>query len=258
MVAGNGHGKTVGEVAALSGVSVRTLHHYEAIGLLEPGERSPAGYRIYTDADIDRLTRILYYREIDLSLNDIMSLLEDDQPVAHLTRQRDLIRARLAHNERLLAAIDGELEAHSMNHTLTPEEKLEVFGDFDVDRYEEEARDQWGDTGVWQESKRRTSQYSKDVWLTIRAEMDDLAARQLAAMQAGISPASKAGMDLAEEHRQQITNRFYTCSPEMHRCLADLFVADERYAINLDAAGEGLSAWLGEAIRADAARQEAT
>ncbi len=89
---------TVGNVADISGVTVRTLHHYEKIGLLVPAVRSDAGYRLYSDADCDRLSRILYYRELGFPLDGIATLLDDPQQdrYEHLERQRTLLRERLA------------------------------------------------------------------------------------------------------------------------------------------------------------------
>jgi DNA-binding transcriptional MerR regulator len=127
---------TVGKAAALAGVTIRTLHHYEQVGLLVPSGRSAAGYRIYTDADCDRLARILYYRELGFSLDNIRTMLNDADPFAHLERQHRLLLDRLARVQRMVTALEREMEAHQMNYNLTPEEKLDVFGDFDPSAHE--------------------------------------------------------------------------------------------------------------------------
>jgi DNA-binding transcriptional MerR regulator len=89
--------RTVGELADLAGVTVRTLHHYDGIGLLSPSARTPAGYRRYDDADLLRLRQILFYRELDFPLDDIAAIVadRDADPGAHLRRQHHLLRERI-------------------------------------------------------------------------------------------------------------------------------------------------------------------
>ena len=140
-------GRTVGEVAALAGVTVRTLHHYDRIGLLSPSGRSAAGYRQYSAADLDRLHRVLLYRELGFSLEDVAALLDDDaDPEAHLRRQHRLLRDRLERTSAMVAAVEKEMEARHMGIALTPEERFEVFGEHDPERYEAEVQERWGDT----------------------------------------------------------------------------------------------------------------
>lgn len=122
---------TVGQVARLTGVTVRTLHHYDEISLLTPGDRSSAGYRRYIGEDLDRLHRILGYRALGLSLESIAEILDDrgTSAEAHLRRQRELVRASVERLEELLETIDKELEGLNVGINLTPEERFEVFGD---------------------------------------------------------------------------------------------------------------------------------
>ena len=132
----------VGEVARLSHVSVRTLHHYDAIGLLTPSARSPAGYRQYSGTDLQRLQQILFYRELGFALEEIAGILAD--PAAgtddHLRRQHRLLRERRARDAALLGAIEREMEARKMGISLTPEEQFEIFGTDKIAEYTEEAR----------------------------------------------------------------------------------------------------------------------
>src|SRR5579884_747913 len=121
---------SVGEVARLSRVTVRTLHHYDEIGLLRPGGRTPAGYRRYSDADLDRLQQILFYRELGFALPEIATLLDDPDasPTEQLRRQRALLGERIARLQEMAAAVEKALEAREMGINLTPEEKFELFG----------------------------------------------------------------------------------------------------------------------------------
>src|SRR5689334_79414 len=133
----------VGEVAALAGVTVRTLHHYDRLGLLSPTERTAAGYRRYTPADLDRLHRVLVYRELGFPLEEIATLLDDPgtDPRAHLRRQLALLRDRLERTQAMVAAVEKEMEAHTMGIQLTPEERFEVFGENDPAQYEAETEE---------------------------------------------------------------------------------------------------------------------
>lgn len=258
MSSGTTRGYTVGQVAGLAGVTIRTLHHYEHIGLLTPSDRSPAGYRIYAEADIDRLLRVLNYRELGFPLDDIATMLDDGGTPAyrHLERQHELLTRRLRRLQAMVAAIEREMEATLSGYNLTPEEKLEVFGDFDPDQYEDEARGRWGDTDAWKQSKQRASSYTKDDWMRIQAETGELSQRFVALMRAGTSVSSDAAMDLAEEHRSQITRWYYDCSIEIHRGIGEMYVADERFTKNIDETAPGLAAYMSGAFVANANRVE--
>src|SRR4051795_12291994 len=154
---------TVGELARLSGVTVRTLHHYDRIGLLRPSERTPAGYRSYDVRDLDRLQQVLVYRELGFPLEEVATLLDDPgaDPAEHLRRQHRLLRERLARTEAMVAAVEKEMEARQMGMSLTPEERFEVFGAQDPAQYAVEAEERWGETEAWAQSQRRTSAYTK-------------------------------------------------------------------------------------------------
>jgi DNA-binding transcriptional MerR regulator len=245
---------TVGAVAAMSGVTVRTLHHYERIGLLAPSRRSDAGYRLYSDADCERLARILHYRELGFPLDAIASLLDDVDRSRHLERQRTLLRERVARLQAMLASLEREMEAHVTGYNLTAEERLDVFGDFNPGEYEDEARERWGDTDAWQQSQARAREYGKDDWMRIRTEMDRLNGLFVTAMQAGTPASSPAVMALAEEHRQHISRWFYDCPHEMHRNLGAMYVDDPRFTGSIDAAAPGLAVYMRDAIISNAER----
>ncbi|HLV58965.1 MAG TPA: MerR family transcriptional regulator [Natronosporangium sp.] len=247
---------TIGEVARLSGVTVRTLHHYDEIGLLSPRERSPAGYRRYGPDDLERLRQILTYRELGFALEDIATILADPRAdtLAHLRRQHKLLTERMERIQKMIDAVEFMMEAHQMGIQLTPEERFEIFGDVDPERYAEEAEQRWGGTEAFRESQRRVARYTKDDWLRLKDETDRVYRRLAEAMTGGVPADSPAAMDLAEEHRQQISRWFYECSYEIHRGLAEMYVADHRFTENIDRYGAGLAAYLREAILANAAR----
>ncbi|CAM5707950.1 MerR family transcriptional regulator [Streptomyces aurantiogriseus] len=247
---------SVGQVAGFAGVTVRTLHHYDDIGLLVPSERSPADHRRYSDADLDRLQQILFYRELGFPLDEVAALLDDPDadPREHLRRQHELLTARIEKLQKMAAAVEHAMEARTMGINLTPEERFEVFGDKDPEQYAEEAEQRWGGTEAYAESQRRAASYTKEDWKRMQAEVTDWGERYGALMAAGEPPAGEAAMDMAEEHRQHICGWFYECSYEMHQGLGEMYVADERFKAFYDSMLPGLAEHLKEAITANAAR----
>ena len=249
---------SVGRVAALSGVTIRTLHHYDEIGLLSPGGRSDAGYRVYEEADLERLQRILFYRELGFTLKEISTIVDDPgtDAMGHMRRQRGLLVGRIERLNAMVDAIDYEMEARTMNINLTPEERFEVFGEFRPDDYAEEAERRWGESDSYKESNRRVSKYKKEDWLRIKAEGEEVETRLAAAFEAGLAPDSEEAMAGAEAHRQHISRWFYECTYEIHRGLAQMYVSDERFRSHYDKRAPGLASFVREAVLANAERAE--
>ena len=247
----------VGEVATLAGVTVRTLYHYDRIGLLSPSGRTAAGYRQYAAADLDRLHQVLLYRELGFPLEEVASLLDDPaaDPAAHLRRQHALLRERLERTQAMVAAVEKEMEAQQMGISLTQEERFELFGDGFSDEYQAEAEERWGDTAAWAQSQRRTAAYSKEDWVQIKEETEDLQNRFAEAMQSGAAADSDRAMDVAEAHRQHITRWFYDCPPAMHAGLGRMYVEDERFTATYERTAPGLAQYVSTAVQANAARQ---
>jgi DNA-binding transcriptional MerR regulator len=251
-------GYSVGRMAALSGVTIRTLHHYDEIGLLSPGGRSDTGYRVYQDSDLERLQRILFYRELGFTLKEISTIIEDPNTDAmgHLRRQRGLLVGRIERWGAMVDAIDYEMEARTMNINLTPEERFEVFGDFRPEDHAEEAERRWGETDSYKEFQRPVSKYTKEDWLKLKVEAEDVEGRLAAAFEAGLAPDSEEAMSAAEAHRQHIGRWFYDCGYDTHRGLAKIYVSDERFRSHYDQRALGLASFVRESVLANAERAE--
>jgi len=247
---------TVGAAARLAGVTVRTLHHYDEIGLLNPSGRSSAGYRRYADADLERLQRILFYRELGFGLDEIKTVMTDGaaDASAHLRRQHAMLLDRIGRLERMVAAVEKAMEAHTMGINLTPEERFEVFGDFDPDQHSAEVEERWGDTDAYRASARRTRSYTKADWQRIKAEGQAATDKLVDAMQAGLPADSPEAMEGAEAHRLQIDRAFYPCSHEMHVGLAEMYLADPRFTATYEHIAPGLAQYVHDAIKANATR----
>jgi DNA-binding transcriptional MerR regulator len=242
--------KTVGAVAALTGVSVRTLHHYDHIGLVVPSVRTPAGYRSYTDADIERLHLVLVYRSVGMRLEEIRTLLDDAgaDVVARLQRQHAQLTEqadRLAHT---IKAVEELMNAHRRGIQLSAEEQVEIFGTTAFgDEYATEAEERWGDTEAWKQSQQRTAAFTKDDWIQLKAEGDALLEALAAAKRSGVEPGTPRADELAARHRASI-ERFYDCGDDMHRCLAEMYLADERFTRYYDDVEPGLARFLHEIV----------
>lgn len=141
-----------------------------------------------------------------------------------------------------------------MGTALTPEEKFEVFGEGYSEHYEAEAADRWGDTEAWSQSQRRTAAYSKQDWVRIKEERDEIHGRLAEAMRSGVPAESDSAMDVAEEHRQHIARWFYDCPPAMHAGLGRMYAADERFTATYEEIAPGLAQYVSTAVQANAAR----
>jgi MerR family transcriptional regulator, thiopeptide resistance regulator len=246
-------GLSVGEVARLAGVTVRALHHWEAEGVLVPSGRTPAGYRVYAEADLTRLARVLVYRDLGFSLEETARLLDEPgDELEALRRQERLLADRIARLQQVAALVRTTREARTMGITLRPDEIAEVFGDDDPTRYAEEAADRWGETDAYAESARRTSSYSKEDWVRVRAEGEAVERRFAELLAAGAPADGPEAVAVAEEHQAHISRSYYACDDAAHLGLADLYEADERFAVHYEAVAPGLAAYVVAAIRARA------
>jgi DNA-binding transcriptional MerR regulator len=250
----------VSELAELSGVSVRTLHYYDEIGLLSPTRRTSSGYRLYAQTEVLRLQQILIRRELGFSLAAIGRALDDpdfDQRRA-LTEQRQALALRADQTARMIASIDAALATIEAGSNDTEKDMFkEIFDGFDPSEHADEARERWGNTDAYRVSMQRTGSYTEADWLRYREESDTISKELCRLMQAGEPASGAEAMAAAERHRLLIDRWFYPCSHAMHAGLADMYEADPRFAANIDKAGEGLTPYLSAAIRANAGRADA-
>lgn len=247
---------TVGEIARLAGVTVRTLHHYDEIGLVVPAGRTDAGYRTYGRPELERLQEVLFFRELGFSLDEIRQIVDQpDYRREHaLARQRELLEARAEHVFSLIEAVDRAIRAERTGVQMTDEEMLEVFGEFHPARYEEEAKQRWGDTEAYRQSARRVARHTKADWQRLGEEAAAINQQFLDLMAAGTPPEVEVAMDVAELHRAHISQWFYDCTKEIHAGLGAMYIVDRRFTENIDRAAEGLAAYMSAAIAANSAR----
>jgi DNA-binding transcriptional MerR regulator len=233
---------TVGAVARLAHVSVRTLHHYDRVGLLCPSGRSEARRRLYDARDLARLQQVLLYREV------IAAPVFDR--AAALAAQREQLAGQRARLDTMIGLVDTALATLRGETTMTEEELFAAFGDFDPAAHEDEARERWGHTEAFAEAQRRTRTYSKDDWLRYRREAEEVNAALAALMDAGVPPDDRRTLAAAERHRLLIDRWFYSCTVRMHAALCEMYVADPRFTATFDEVRPGLARYLRDATAA--------
>jgi len=247
---------TVSQVAGLAHVTVRTLHHYDDLGLLVPSGRSGKGYRLYDQDDLQRLHQILIFRELGFSLEGIQQIL--DAPAFErgeaLRAQRELLRESLRKTHAVIRAVDAALKALEGGKPMDSKKMFEGFEEFDNSEHEEEVKERWGKTDAYKESMRRTKQYTKEDWTKIKAEGEAVEARLAELFLAGRDPDEPEVMDAADAHRLHMDRWFYPVSHAMHVGLGRMYVSDPRFTAHYAKRAEGLAAFVSAAIEANAKR----
>ena len=230
------------EFAEFTGVSVRTLHYYDEIGLLMPAfVDKTTGYRFYNEKSFLRMQEILFYRELDFSLKSIKAILSSpnyDKNEA-LNEQKHLLTLKKARLERLISAIDGAVKGENI---------MKAFDNSEFEKYKTEAQRKWGKTDAYKEYAERTKDHSKQKWNAITEGMDHIMAEFALFMKKDESPDSTKAQSLVNVLQNYITENYYLCTNEILAGLGQMYVADERFANNIDKHADGTAAFICEAI----------
>lgn len=236
---------TVHEVRDRTGVSVRTLHYYDEIGLLKPAQVTEAGYRLYDDEALRRLAAILFFRELEFPLKQIRSILNNPlfNRRAVLNDQLALLKLRKKHIEKLIV-----LAEKNMMEEGSVDMDFSAFDRTEMDQYAEEARERWGGTAAYEESRKKMQSYGKEDYDRLTADMGSVFA-EFARLR-GSDPTAPEAQAAVQKLQNLITDRCYTCTGEILAGLGEMYVADERFTKNIDLAGEGTAAFASAAIRA--------
>lgn len=223
--------KTVKEVSHLTGVSVRTLHHYDAIGLLKPTQVTQAGYRLYDDAALGRLQTILLFRELEFPLKDIKAMLSasDFDPMAALDDQIRLLQLRREQLDRLID------HARQIQKTGVMNMDFKAYDTKKLDAYAAEAKQRWGRTDAWKESQEKAKGKTQE---DQAAEADGLMDifRRLGQLRQG-DPASPEAQALIAELQQYICDHYYNCTNQILFGLGQMYAAGDEMNENIDRAG---------------------
>ncbi|MGI5837851.1 MAG: MerR family transcriptional regulator [Chloroflexota bacterium] len=245
---------TVKAVADAAGVSVRALHYYDQIGLLKPASVSASGYRLYSEADLERLQEVLFFRELGFSLQEIKAIIDSpsyDRREALVTHRRILLEKqdRLA---RLIRSVDRTINAIQRGIPMGKDAMFEGFDKSKIEEYRKEARERWG--SVVDESYRRVSHYTKEDWDAFRAESEEITTALASLMDR--DPADPEVQKWIGRHYNQIKDHFYTPTAEVYRGLGDLYVEDSRFTENYDKVKPGLAKFMRSAMHVYADRMD--
>lgn len=238
---------TVSKLAKMAGVSVRTLHHYDQIGLLSPSTRTEAAYRLYGEPELLRLQQILFFKELDIPLDEVRQILDDPEfdQIAALEQHRQLLHRRMERLTRLLKTIDRTIERLAEEDmTLTDEELYNGFTTEQVERYKREAREMY-DPALVEESERRVKKMSRAQWTAIGAE-GEAVTTGIAAL-ADREPGDAEVQRLVARHHAWIEN-FYPCSAEVYRGLGQLYVEHPEFRAFYEKYRPGLAEFLSAAM----------
>ena len=230
------------EFAHFTGVSVRTLHYYDEIGLLRPASVDRAtGYRFYDENSLLRMQQILFYRELDFSLKRIGEILSSpnyDKTKA-LKEQKHLLTLKKERLERLICALDGAMKGENV---------MEAFDNSEFEQYKAEAEEKWGNTDAYAQHRQKTSGYSKQKWDDLAGEMDAIMAEFALCMKNGESPDSAEARQLVKQLQSHISGNYYNCTDQILAGLGQMYVADDRFRNNIDKHGDGTAEFICEAI----------
>ena len=230
------------EFADFTGVSVRTLHYYDEIGLLLPAFVDKlTGYRFYDENSLLRMQEILFYRELDFSLKSISEILSspDHDKNKALKEQKQLLTLKKERLERLISAIDGAMKGENV---------MNAFNNSEFEKYKDEVKEKWGKTDAYKEHAARTKNYSKQKWNDLAEGMDNIMAEFSVCMRNGEAPDSAEAQHLVKTLQEHITGNYYLCTNEILSGLGQMYVADERFKNNIDKHADGTAAFICEAI----------
>ena len=235
------------EFADFTGVSVRTLHYYDEIGLLKPSITDKNnGYRYYNEESAERMFEIIFLRELDFSLKSIKDILSspDYNKKEAYRKQKELLLLKKSRLDRLILALEkaekGEFDMKTLNNKEYENAK---------NSYEKEVKEKWGHTDAYKQSQKKTTGYSQEKQKDINEGLMAVFADFAKAMNSGLSAESVEAVAVAEKLQAYITENFYTCTPQILAGLGQMYVADERFKHNIDKHGEGTAAFICEAIK---------
>lgn len=238
---------TVRQLAKMAHVSVRTLHHYDDIGLLKPSYVADNGYRYYEQKELLQLQQILFFRELEFSLQDIAEIMSapDFDVVEALMEQEQMLRLKKERLDQILTTLSTTLTTMKKKKSLEDRSLYDGLSKKQIDEYQAEAKARWGNTKAWKQSQERLRNWSKEDMQKVQEEGQVILGKIAPLMDAGVTDSGVQAL-IAEYHQHM--NRFYDCSKVMFRNLGSMYSEDERFAVYYEKIAPGLAAFMTEAI----------
>lgn len=245
--------ETVGVVARKLCLSIRTLHHWDQLGIASPSGRTLGGYREYLPADVARLRRVLLFRDLGVPLRKIPALLNATAADRRLEmrRRQEELKAKIRHLQSVEATVARMLKADEVGVLLSAAEQQDAFGASWDPAWGPSAREQWGDSAQWAEYAERSALRTADDWQRAVAPMQDVTDAFALAKRGGVIPGSDAANVLAEDHRAAMGEYFH-CTLSMQVLMARRYVAEAGFTEYYDQFEPGLAEWMKLVIDAHA------
>lgn len=240
---------SVSDTAKLTGISVRTLHYYDEIGLFGPTFTTEAGYRFYDEEALAVLQEILFYRELEFPLKEIKNLLSmpDRDRQETLKAQRELLVLKRLRLERLIDLVDQTMKG-GIDVSFKEFDQSEITAA--REKYAREAKERWGESDAYKESEKRTSGYGEADWKKIFEETDEIFNEFAACVREGCQAEDARAQELVRRWKDYITAHYYQCTDEILAGLGKMYAGDGRFAENINQAGAGTAEFMSRAIAA--------
>lgn len=247
-------GLTVGQVSTRLGVTIRALHHWDEVGLARSSLSTATGYRLYTAVDLERLHRIVVYRELGLGLERIRAILDDSatNEAGALRAQRKQVADRTEHLQQLGAGLDRMIDAHKHALLLTIEEQTAISGPQWNPDWSAQARQRYEGTSEWQQYVKQSASRIPEEWQVIADTVAALDRALGEAMGAGFTPGSPEAHQLVERHRAVFAASYFPLTRQMQVCLGRMYESDAAFAAHYDDTRTGLAEWFRQSIDVNA------
>lgn len=235
---------SIGKTAKMLGVSVRTLRYYDDIDLVKPAEVSESGYRFYSQNEISTLQQIMFYRELEFSLDEIKKILfsSDYNSMQALKKHRELLKLRKQHIESLIKLADETIGEKIMSKPEITAEEIENT----KKQYANEVKQKWGSTKAYEESRQKYESQTDDERIQSAEEQNRIF--KAFASHIGDDPSSADIQILVKRWQDYISKYHYECSNQILSCLGQMYITDERFKQNIDRYGEGTAQLMSDAI----------
>lgn len=240
---------TVKKLAHAAGVSVRTLHHYDAIGLLSPAGIENNGYRYYGEEELLRLQQIMFFRELEFPLSKIKQILgaPDFNNLEALESHRAVLLKQKTRLSALIKTIDITIINTKKGVTMNANDMYDGFTKAQMEAYQKEAEERWGNTDAYKQSVARTKTWSKTKRKAVLEEGQNIEVKLARLIDREVSDPQV--QELVATHRANIAH-FYDVTDEIYRGLAEMYVADPRFAKHYNDVKAGLADFLSQAMLA--------
>lgn len=240
---------TVNQLAKIAGVTTRTLHYYDQIGLLKPSTIQANGYRCYEEKELLKLQQILFFKELEFSLEDIITIVNatNFNPIEALKDQKKLLEFKKYRVQSLLSTLDKTIKKLEGGEIMTNDDLFASFSDEQMKQYQEEAKQRWGNTEAWKQSQERTKHWTKADYDRIKKDGEAWTKKMAAIKEQGFTPQSPEAQAMIDQHYNGLRT-FYEPNLEMYRGLGQMYVDDPRFTAYYDKHAKGLAIYMRDAM----------